>query len=138
SMLCFSGAIGAVIPQQQVAVLLREPLNTAFKAVIFQLDPVWIVRWRRRGLRKFPPQVFEVNFISDAEEVACAVAAKFFFDLFELAGDAIDGFVSEVFGLDAAAPREDLDKAAPNFLVLEGGLFAIGIKPIKQRVKSFL
>ena len=89
-------------------------------------------------MRKFSPQVFEVNFVGDAEEVARAVAAEFFFDLFELAGDAVDCFVGEVFGLDAAAPGEDLDETAPDFLVLEGGLFAIGIKPIKQSVKSFL
>ena len=87
---------------------------------------------------KFPSQVFEVNFVGDAEEVARAVAAEFFFDLFELAGDAIDGFVGEVFGLKAAASGEDFDEAAPNFLVLEGGLFPIEIKPIKQRIKIFL
>ncbi|MEN3329114.1 MAG: hypothetical protein V7638_3921 [Acidobacteriota bacterium] len=137
-MFCFSGAVGAVIPQQQLAVLLREPFNTAFEATIFQLDPVWIVRRKRCGLRKFPPQVFEVNFVSDAEEVARAVAAKFFFDLFELAGDAIDGFVGEVFGLKAPASGEDLDETATNSLVIEGSLFAIGVKPIKQRVKIFL
>lgn len=137
-MLCFRGAIGAVIPQQQVAMLRAESFDTAFEAAKFQLDQVWIVCWRRRGLRKFPPQVFEVNFISNPEEVACAVAAKFLFDFFELARDAVDGFVGEVFGLDAAAPGEDLDQAAPNSFVLEGSLFAIGIKPIKQCVKSVL
>lgn len=137
-MFCFRRSIGAVIPQQQLAMFSAQALDTAFEAVIFQLDPVWIGRWRGRGLRQFASEVFEMDLVCDAEEVACAVAAKFFFNLFELAGDAVDGFVGEVFRLGTTAPGEDLDEAAPNFLVLEGSLFAIGIKPIKQSVKSFL
>ena len=137
-MFCFGGTFSAVIPQQHLAMLFGEPFDAALEAVIFQLDPVLIVCWRRSGLRQFPPQVFEVDLVGDAEEVARAVAAEFVFDFFELAGDAVDGFVGEVFRYDAPAPGEDLDEAAANFLVLEGGLFAIGIKPIKQRIKSFL
>jgi hypothetical protein len=135
---CFRETLGAVIPQQQLAMLFRKPFDAALEAVIFQLEPIWIVCWRRSGLRQFPPQVFEVNFVGDAEEVARAVAAEFFFDFFELAGNAVDGLVGKVFGFDAPSPGENLDEAAPDLLVLEGGLFAMGIKPIKQGIKSFL
>lgn len=137
-MFRFHAAIGAVIPQQQVAILFGKPFDTTLEATIFQLDTIWIRRWRRHGLREFLPQVLKVDLVRDAEEIACAVAAELFFDLFELAGNAVDCFVSEVFGFDAAAPGEDLDEATADLLVLQCGLFAIGIKPIEQRIKSFL
>ncbi len=131
-------AVGAVVPQQQVAILFAQSFDTPLQTAIFQLDPVGIAYERRHGLRKFLSQVFEMDLVRDAEEITGAVAVKLFFDLFEFTGDAVDGFVGEVFRFNAAATGEDLDQATANFFVFQCGLFAIGIEPGKQRIESLL
>ena len=86
-------AIGAMITQQQVAMFFGESFDTTFQAVIFQLNPVWIVWWRRHGVREFFSEVLEVDLVGHAEEVTRAIAAEVFSDFFEFAGDAVDCFV---------------------------------------------
>jgi hypothetical protein len=72
------------------------------------------------------------------EEVSRAFTCKLAFDLMQPADDAIDGFVSEIFGFAVSATGEKLDQSGANPFVFDPCLVTVGVKPLKQPLKRFL
>jgi hypothetical protein len=83
-------------------------------------------------------KIFMVHVIHDAQKINRLVAFVSILNVTDTAGDAIDGFVGDLFRSETAAGRQNRDQPPADLFVNHTRLFTVGIEPVQQPIEIFL
>src|SRR5687767_6050368 len=103
--------------------------DAAIETRVFQLSLLMIGCRDGQRRNRLSPHILEMYFVCNTIKITRRFARVRSLNFGKFARDAVDRFVSQVFGFRTAATSEYLDESEANSLVLQRGRFAIWIKP---------
>ena len=126
------GSLVTIVDRKHLPVIRVQLFQTTVQAAESNLSDFRRFWWRRQGDKWWPLGMLKKNSIRDAVEEVGRITDVTVDQFRELSCHAIEGLISELFGLQAAASRKYPDQPAPDFLVFSSGCvgaFAIWVKP---------